>query len=201
VNPISRRILSLGFISAAATIAFPALAASTPPVKCKFLGQKTTYRGKLYTCIRSKSKGKTVLAWDSGKIITTASPSPSQTPTQSPSATPTKSPTPAVVNKVDIPIAISSEVQMNTTKSFTAKNRFGYTTTYFIVRGSDGLVGLNATCTHNGCTVKQESEGLLCPCHGALFDSKDGAVLRGPAAYPLERVVVRESDGTIFITD
>jgi Rieske Fe-S protein len=201
VNPISRRILSLGFISAAATIAFPALAASTPPVKCKFLGQKTTYRGKLYTCIRSKSKGKTVLVWDSGKIITTASPSPSQTPTQSPSATPTRSATPAVVNKVDIPIAISSEVQMNTTKSFTAKNRFGYTTTYFIVRGSDGLVGLNATCTHNGCTVKQESEGLLCPCHGALFDSKNGAVLRGPAAYPLERVVVRESDGTIFITD
>jgi Rieske Fe-S protein len=90
---------------------------------------------------------------------------------------------------------------MNTTKSFTAKNRFGYTTTYFIVRGSDGLVGLNAICTHNGCTVKQESEGLLCPCHGALFDSKNGAVLRGPAAYPLERVVVRESDGTIFITD
>lgn len=188
-------------MSAAVTIAFPALAASTPPMKCKFLGQKTTYKGKLYTCIKSKSKGKTVLTWDSGKVITTASPSPSQTPTPSPSATPTRSATPAVVNKVDIPIATSSDVQMNTTKSFTAKNRFGYTTTYFIVRGSDGLVGLNATCTHNGCTVKQEREGLLCPCHGALFDSKDGAVLRGPAAYPLERVVVRESDGTIFITD
>jgi Rieske Fe-S protein len=184
-----------------ATIAFPALAATTPPVKCKFLGQKTTYKGKLYTCIKTKSKGKTVLAWDSGKTIPAPSPSASQTPTPSPSATPTKSTAPAVVNKIDIPIANSSDVPLNATKSFTAKNRFGYTTSYFVARSSDGLIGMNATCTHNGCTVKQESEGLLCPCHGALFDPKNGDRLRGPASYPLERVAVRESDGVIYITD
>ena len=191
MNAISRRILSLGFISTLATIALPALAATTPPVKCRVLGQKTTYKGKLYTCIKTKSKGKTVLAWDSGKTI----------PTPTPSATPTKSTAPATVNKIDIPVANSSEVPNNSTKSFTAKNRYGYTTTYFVARSSDGLIGMNATCTHNGCTVKQESEGLLCPCHGALFDPKDGARLRGPASYPLERVSVREADGTIYITD
>ena len=174
-----------------AAIAFPALAAITPPVKCRVLGQKTTYKGKLYTCIKTKSKGKTVLAWDSGKTI----------PTPTPSATPTKSTAPATVNKIDIPVANSSEVPNNSTKSFTAKNRYGYSTTYFVARSSDGLIGMNATCTHNGCTVKQESEGLLCPCHGALFDPKDGARLRGPASYPLERVSVREADGTIYITD
>ena len=201
MNAISRRILSLGFISTLVTIALPALAATTPPVKCRVLGQKTTYKGKLYTCIKTKSKGKTVLAWDSGKTIPTPTPSASQTPTPSPSATPTKSTAPATVNKIDIPVANSSEVPNNSTKSFTAKNRYGYTTTYFVARSSDGLIGMNATCTHNGCTVKQESEGLLCPCHGALFDPKDGARLRGPASYPLERVAVREADGTIYITD
>ena len=201
MNLISRRLLALGFISTVATLAFPALAATTPPVKCKFLGQKTTYKGKLYTCIKSKSKGKTILVWDSGKVIATPSPSAVHAPTPSPSATPTKSTAPAVVNKIDIPVANSSDVPMNATKSFTAKNRFGYTTSYFIARGSDGLVGMNASCTHNGCTVKQDAEGLLCPCHGALFDPKDGALRRGPAAYPLERVAVRESDGVIYITD
>ena len=69
VNAISRRILGFGFISALATIAFPALAATTPPIKCRVLGQTTTYKGKLYTCIKAKSKGKTILAWDSGKAI------------------------------------------------------------------------------------------------------------------------------------
>jgi len=201
VNAISRRILGFGFISALATVAFPALAATTPPVKCRVVGQTTTYKGKLYTCIKSKSKGKTVLAWDSGKVIATPSPSATQTPTPSPSATPTKSTTPAVINKIEIPLANSSEVPMNSTKSFTAKNRFGYSTTYFLIRKPDQLLAINATCTHNGCTVKIESEGLLCPCHNALFDPKSGSVLRGPAAHPLEPVAVRETDGVIYITD
>lgn len=201
MNPISRRILGFGFVSTLATIAFPALAATTPPMKCRVLGQTTTYKGKLYTCIKAKSKGKTVLTWDSGKLIPAPAPSPSPTPSPTPSATATQSAAPVVVNKIDIPIAKSSEVANNSTKSFTAKNRYGYSTTYFIARGSDGLIGMNATCTHNGCTVKIDNEGLLCPCHSALFDPKNGALLRGPASYPLERVAVREADGTIYITD
>ena len=201
VNPISRRILGFGFVSTLATIAFPALAATTPPMKCRVLGQTTTYKGKLYTCIKAKSKGKTVLTWDSGKLIPAPTPSASPTPSPTPSATATQSAAPVVVNKIDIPIAKSSEVANNSTKSFTAKNRYGYSTTYFIARGSDGLIGMNATCTHNGCTVKIDNEGLLCPCHSALFDPKNGALLRGPASYPLERLIVREADGTIYITD
>ena len=201
MSSISRRILGFGFISALATVAFPALAATTPPVKCKVLGQTTTYKGKLYTCIKSKSKGKSVLAWDSGKVIATPSPSVTQTPTPSPSATPTKSTAPAVVNKIDIPVAKSSELPNNSAKSFTAKNRYGYSTTYIVIRKSDGLLALDATCPHKGCIVAVESDGLVCPCHNALFDSKNGNVLRGPASYPLERLVVREADGTIYITD
>ena len=201
MNSISRRILGIGFISTIATLAFPALAATTPPIRCRVLGQTTAYRGVLFTCIKVKSKGKTVLAWDSGKIIPTPSPTASQSTTPSPTASLSQSSEPVVVNKIGIPIAKSSEVPANSTMSFTAKNRYGNTTTYFVVRNSDGLLGMNAACTHNGCTVKQEREGLLCPCHNALFDLNDGSVLRGPAAHPLERVNVREEAGMIYLTD
>jgi len=201
MSVISRRILGFGLISALVSIVFPAFAAPTPTVKCRFLGQTTIFNGKRYTCVKGKSKGKTILMWDSGKPIPTASPAPSQTPTPSPSSSPTVSREPVVIKKIEIPVAKSSEVPANSTKSFKANNHFGYETTYIIARNSEGLIAMNATCTHNGCTVAIAAEGLLCPCHSALFDPKNGALLRGPASYPLDRVVVREADGVIYITD
>jgi len=200
VNPISRRIVSFGFLTSLASIAFPALAATTPPIKCRVLGETTTYKGKLYTCIKTKSKGKTVLAWDSGKVIPAAVATSSSTP--NPTVSPTQTaPTPVVVKKIEIPIAKSSEVPNNSTKSFVAKNRHGNSTTYIVIRKSDGLLALDATCPHKGCIVAVESEGLLCPCHNALFDPKNGDVLRGPASYPLDRLPVYEAEGVIYITD
>jgi Rieske Fe-S protein len=200
VNPISRRIVGFGFLTSLASIAFPALAATTPPIRCRVLGETTTYKGKLYTCIKTKSKGKTVLAWDSGKVIPAAAATSSSTPT--PTASPTQTaPTPVVVKKIEIPIAKSSEVPNNSTKSFVAKNRHGNSTTYIVIRKSDGLLALDATCPHKGCIVAVESEGLLCPCHNALFDPKNGDVLRGPASYPLDRLPVYEAEGVIYITD
>jgi len=200
VNPISRRIVGFGFLTSLASIALPALAATTPPIKCRVLGETTTYKGKIYTCIKTRSKGKTVLAWDSGKAIPSAAATSSSTPT--PTASPTQTaPTPVVVKKIEIPLANSTEVAMNSPKSFTAKNRFGFSTTYILVRAANGLIGLNAACTHSGCTVKLESEGFRCPCHNALFDSRSGDVLRGPATNPLDRLPVYEAEGVIYITD
>jgi Rieske Fe-S protein len=63
------------------------------------------------------------------------------------------------------------------------------------------LIAMGATCPHNGCTVSIKPEGLLCPCHYALFDPKNGAVLRGPAAYALDRIIAHEAEGVIYITD
>ena len=201
MNEISRRILGFGLISAFVSMVFPAFAAPAPTVKCRFLGQTTIFNRKRYTCIKGKSKGKTILMWDSGRPIPTASPTPSQTPAPSPTSSPTVSREPAVVKKIEIPIAKCSEVPANSTKSFKANNHFGYETTYIVARNPEGLIAMNATCTHNGCTVAIAAEGLLCPCHSALFDPKNGALLRGPASYPLDRVVVREEDGVIYITD
>ena len=199
MNPISRRILGFGVISALASMAFPAFASPTPTAKCRFLGQKTTFKGKLYTCIKGKSKGKSILKWDSGKIIPVSSPSTSQTP--APSSSPTVSPEPVIAKKSEIPIAKSSEVPVNSTQSFTAKNSNGNETKYILARNSEGLIAMDATCPHQGCTVAIAAAGLLCPCHSALFDLRSGAVLRGPASYPLNRFEVREAEGVIYVKD
>jgi Rieske Fe-S protein len=205
MRSISRRILGLGFVSALVSAAFPALAADMPTVKCRFLGQTTTYKGKTYTCIKGKSKGKTILTWNSGKVIPAPTVTASQTPTASPTPTPSSSPTarpePVVVKSIEIPLAKSSEVPENSTKFFTARNRFGNETTYVLARYSGVLIAMNPTCTHNGCKVALAAAGLQCPCHNALFDAQDGAVLRGPAAHPLDRLNVREFENTIYITD
>ena len=201
MNIFSRRLFGFGLVSAFVTMALPAFAALMPPVKPRFLGQTTVFKGKRYTCIKGKSKGKTVLIWDSGKAIAIASPSASRTPTPSPSSSPTASREPIVTSKIEIPVAKSSDVPNNSTKSFVAKNRYGNETTYILVRNSENLIAMDATCPHKGCIVGIAPEGLLCPCHSALFDPKNGAVLRGPASYALDRLTVREVDNVIYITD
>src|SRR4051812_12353939 len=61
-----------------------------------------------------------------------------------------------------------------------------------VVRGESALIGrdsagfyaMTAVCTHSGCRVDAPLEtaaGLLCPCHGSMFD-RNGGVTRGPAA-------------------
>ncbi|WP_236239006.1 Rieske (2Fe-2S) protein [Streptomyces sp. CC228A] len=44
----------------------------------------------------------------------------------------------------------------------------------------------SAMCTHQGCAVKDISDGVInCPCHGSKFDAADGSVKAGPATTPL----------------
>ncbi len=58
-----------------------------------------------------------------------------------------------------------------------------------VYRAADGAVHeLSAVCTHLQCIVSWNSDEKSwdCPCHGSRFDPY-GAVLNGPANYPLER--------------
>jgi|SRR5690606_4118475 len=66
--------------------------------------------------------------------------------------------------------------------------------------GEDEVVALSAVCTHQGCTVRPQTEVLECPCHGSRFAPADGAVVRGPAEDPLPRVQVRIESGDIVVT-
>jgi Rieske Fe-S protein len=54
----------------------------------------------------------------------------------------------------------------------------------------------SATCTHQGCTVKNVTDGTInCTCHGSKFDIGDGSVVEGPAKKPLpRRDIVIEGD-------
>jgi nitrite reductase/ring-hydroxylating ferredoxin subunit len=56
------------------------------------------------------------------------------------------------------------------------------------------FVGLDTTCTHQGCAVGTINGGTItCPCHGSQYDLQ-GQVTRGPAPAPLEPVQI-EVDG------
>jgi Rieske Fe-S protein len=46
--------------------------------------------------------------------------------------------------------------------------------------------GFSSVCTHAGCNVSEVLGTVIkCPCHGSEF-GLDGAVVKGPAAKPLE---------------
>ena len=51
--------------------------------------------------------------------------------------------------------------------------------------GQTTFTALNATCTHEGCTVSGYQSGtFVCPCHGSQF-STSGGVVQGPATRAL----------------
>jgi cytochrome b6-f complex iron-sulfur subunit len=53
-----------------------------------------------------------------------------------------------------------------------------------LIHDQRGFTALSLICTHLGCTVQQNTDGLTCPCHGSRYDEK-GNVLQGPAKKPL----------------
>jgi thiosulfate dehydrogenase [quinone] large subunit len=68
-----------------------------------------------------------------------------------------------------------------------------------LIRQANGeLTAMSAVCTHAGCTVGYENGQVVCPCHGATYDSRSGAVTGGPAPQGLARKRVVESGGQIY---
>ena len=66
------------------------------------------------------------------------------------------------------------------------------------VRGS--VQGVQPACTHQGCQLQvQDSNRIVCPCHGSEFATADGSVLHGPAETPLKTYSVQVKDGRIFV--
>ncbi len=72
-----------------------------------------------------------------------------------------------------------------------------------VIRPSaDRFVAYSAVCTHQGCRVdwSQSQQVLRCPCHGAVFDAKDGSVLQGPAPSPLPPISIEKgADGRLYV--
>jgi thiosulfate dehydrogenase [quinone] large subunit len=68
-----------------------------------------------------------------------------------------------------------------------------------VIREANGtLVAHSAVCTHAGCTVGYQGGQIVCPCHGAVYDARTGAVISGPAPAPLAPRNVIEQAGEIY---
>jgi Rieske Fe-S protein len=60
--------------------------------------------------------------------------------------------------------------------------------------------GFSATCTHQGCKVKDVAGGTInCPCHGSKFAVADGAPTAGPASKPLPEKAVRVEGTSVVL--
>jgi nitrite reductase/ring-hydroxylating ferredoxin subunit len=58
------------------------------------------------------------------------------------------------------------------------------------------------TCTHMACSLAEgdlEEATVICPCHGAEFDVRSGAVLQGPARKPLATYETRAEGGNLEV--
>jgi cytochrome b6-f complex iron-sulfur subunit len=53
-------------------------------------------------------------------------------------------------------------------------------------------------CTHLGCVVAVQGDGLRCPCHGSEFSST-GAVTKGPATLPLPAYRSQTQNGSLLV--
>ena len=75
-------------------------------------------------------------------------------------------------------------------------------TTVIVSQPSAGeYKAFSTVCTHQGCQVQvQDSNRIVCPCHGSEFAVADGSVVHGPAESPLASYPVQEKGGKIFVT-
>jgi cytochrome b6-f complex iron-sulfur subunit len=68
-----------------------------------------------------------------------------------------------------------------------------------LIQNESGFTALSLICTHLGCTVKVQSGGFACPCHGSRFNN-NGYPVKGPATAPLKKLrVVQTPDGKLVL--
>lgn len=53
-------------------------------------------------------------------------------------------------------------------------------------------------CSHQGCELSAYETTMVCPCHGAEFNT-NGDVTQGPAESPLQSFVTTQDDEHIYI--
>jgi nitrite reductase/ring-hydroxylating ferredoxin subunit len=65
----------------------------------------------------------------------------------------------------------------------------------------------NSACTHQGAplaskpgSVRTVSGSMICPQHGAGFDTTTGAVTRGPASAPLSKITLKVSGTQVSVS-
>ena len=150
-----------------------------PTIKCKRVGQKTTYGGYRYRCIKSKGE----LVWKRGAKVVTPTPTDSATTLEF--------------------VANSDEIIEGQIKIVEIKPPLAESFLVSAVRFGGTVVVLSTVCTHKGCIVDVDRGRLACPCHGAVFNATDGIAIRTPhKGVPLKalrRYISSEDAGSIYI--
>lgn len=80
--------------------------------------------------------------------------------------------------------------------------KFGVRPAMLIHHADDTWVGLDAVCTHMGCTVAYDpaKDMVHCACHGGTYDAHTGENISGPPPRPLTKYDVAVSQGAVLIT-
>lgn len=68
-----------------------------------------------------------------------------------------------------------------------------------VLRRDEQLYALSLVCTHLGCTVQVNPDGITCPCHGSRFNLA-GEVLSGPAPRALNRLPLQIQGAKVEIS-
>ena len=103
-------------------------------------------------------------------------------------------------------LAKSSAIKVGQSQVYTGQDASGRSLEIVLSRTKTGLVALNGSCTHKGCTVALNKTKLVCPCHGSVFEASSGAVVLGPSGAPkssikaLSKYKVMEKAGNIYIS-
>lgn len=128
-----------------------------------------------------------------GRAGATAATSSPSSPAQSASGT---SPAPPSASAAAAPLAESDAVRDGVPLPVTLPDG----RPAFLVRGANGVLLLDGTCTHAACAVGWEAsrKHFVCPCHLSAFDLT-GHVLTPPATDPLPHIPVREHDGHVSL--
>jgi cytochrome b6-f complex iron-sulfur subunit len=64
--------------------------------------------------------------------------------------------------------------------------------------GDTAYTALFMQCTHQGCELNPHERMIVCPCHGAEFNTK-GEVTQGPAEIKLKSFITRHDNENIYI--
>lgn len=74
---------------------------------------------------------------------------------------------------------------------------------YLLPAISDGAIACYWRCVHLGCTVPPPNPALegniQCPCHGSLYNGKNGGLIHGPATRSLDYFPMTVEGGNVIV--